>query len=203
MTPEIAPPVRPQGKRALPGRFWYRFRGLVLLPIVLFAALFPLGEFENHLVVLPIGAVLFLCGLSVRIWAQMHLRYRLKVHKVLTTTGPYAYVRNPVYIGTSIMFVALAFLSELVWLVPVMLAWCMVLYSRVVRYEEAKLLRKYGGAYEEYLAAVPRWVPCRRSTAVDPVANARATGFLFPSVLTELYNLLLLIPFVLKELIIT
>jgi len=95
-----------------------------MVPVVVFLVFFTRGETEDAWVVFPAGLGVFAAGVLMRIWAQVHLHYRLKIHKILTTTGPYAYMRNPIYAGNAAMFVGLCVMSELVWLAPVVLVWC-------------------------------------------------------------------------------
>lgn len=179
-------------------RWIFKNRGLVMAPPLIFAALCTWAETENALVVFGLGGSVFFAGLLLRIWSQMHLHYRLKVHKVLTTTGPYAFVRNPIYIGNTIMLVGAMIMSELLWLAPVMLVYCAAGYSMVVRFEESHLLEKYGAPYAEYLAKVPRWFP-DFAGAARTIIDARR--FLGPSLLAEAPSLLLLLPFIIKELL--
>lgn len=77
----------------------------------------------------------------------------------LVITGPYRYVRNPIYVG-----VALIYMGYFLWFGY----WAILIYSAlafiavhafVVLYEEPTLKRKFGASYEEYLERVPRWVP--------------------------------------------
>lgn len=79
--------------------------------------------------------------------------------KELVTTGPYRYVRNPIYVG-----VMLIFLGHFLWFGY----WALLIYSVcawigvdffVVFYEEPTLKKKFGTVYEEYLRNVPRWIP--------------------------------------------
>ena len=173
----------------------YRIRGILMVPPFLFMLLFSSGETEWDRLTWPVGLTLFGAGLGLRIWAQMHLHYRLNEHKKLTMTGPYSRVRNPIYIANTTMLVGLAFTSELVWFAPVMLLWCAMVYRFVTRHEESHLIEKYGASYEQYLASVPRWRPrpAQRMGAAD------ARGFFWPSVVAELHCLLLLLPLVGKE----
>lgn len=79
--------------------------------------------------------------------------------KELVITGPYQYIRNPIYVG-----VMLIFLGHFLWfgywslLIYAMLAFIGVHFF-VVLYEEPALKRKFGTAYENYLKEVPRWIP--------------------------------------------
>jgi protein-S-isoprenylcysteine O-methyltransferase Ste14 len=79
--------------------------------------------------------------------------------KELVTTGPYHYIRNPIYGG-----VLLIFLGHFLWfgywalLIYTVLAFLGVHFF-IIAYEEPILKRKFGAAYEEYLRRVPRWLP--------------------------------------------
>jgi protein-S-isoprenylcysteine O-methyltransferase Ste14 len=79
--------------------------------------------------------------------------------KELVVTGFYRYVRNPIYVG-----VVLIFLGHFLWFGY----WALLLYTVlsfigvhlfILLYEEPTLKKKFGGAYEEYLRQVPRWIP--------------------------------------------
>ncbi len=79
--------------------------------------------------------------------------------KELVTTGPYRYVRNPIYVG-----VVLIFLGHFLWfgywaLLIYMVSAFIGVHFFVVLYEEPTLKRKFGAAYEDYLKRVPRWIP--------------------------------------------
>lgn len=174
----------------------YKVRGLLMLPPCLFTIFVTYHETEWNNVVWPIGLAIFFLGVALRTWAQTHLHYRLRTRKVLTTTGPYTFVRNPIYIANTTMLLGLTVLSELLWFLPIMLVWCAAVYTFVVKREEAHLLDKYGEPYQQFLDSVPRWLP--RFSGQNPVpANVRR--FLLPSVVAELHCLLWLIPFVAKE----
>lgn len=130
--PHAGKPLAPE-----PYKWVFRVRGLLMAPSLLVALFVFYGETERHSLVLTLGLGLFLAGVAVRVWAQMHLHYRLRVKKQLTQTGPYGFVRNPIYIANTAIVLGLVALSELLWFLPIMLVWCIVVYSAVVRYEEA------------------------------------------------------------------
>ena len=72
------------------GRIWYKLRGALIAPVYVIAMVYFGYEQENWLIY-PLGGALFTAGWIMRVWSQMHLHYRLKVHKVLTKTGPFDY----------------------------------------------------------------------------------------------------------------
>ena len=178
----------------------YKIRGLLMLPPVLFALLCTWNEVENDVLVFGLGGLIFGLGVLIRTWSQMHLHYRLRIKKVLTTTGPYRYCRNPIYIGNTMILLGFVMMTEVFWFLPVMLIYCMIVYTLVVRYEESYLRQKFGAAYEDYLSQVPRWIPTFR--VFQNTALTETRNFLIPSIIAELHCLLLLLPVVAKELVV-
>ena len=178
-------------------RWFYRFRGyLVAPPLILALFCFSL-ETEMDYLIWPLGISLVLTGVFLRIWAQQHLHYRLKVRKCLTITGPYALVRNPIYVGNILICLGAIITSELLWLAPITLFYCFSIYSLVVHYEEEHLLKKYGEAYQRYLSEVPRWLP--RTIRFENLKLINR--YLLTSVIAEIHCPLVLLPYVLKELL--
>lgn len=177
----------------------YKIRGILMAPPYLFLLVTFIGETEWDSLVWPIGLAVFGCGVLIRVWAQMHLHYRLRIRKILTTTGPYAYLRNPIYVANTAMLLGLTVMSELLWFLPLMLVWCMAVYSLVVRREEAHLLGKYGEPYAEYLRKVPRWVPSLKRNRKSSAPPHQPRDYLWQSIVAELHCLLWLIPLVVKE----
>jgi len=188
--------LSPKGDPPISVPQWiYRFRGkLASIPLIFALACF-IWEAEDDGFVWMFGTAIFLLGLFLRIWAQEHLHYRLKAPKQLTVTGPYAFVRNPIYIGNTLICVAATLVSELVWLVPLTLLWCLVLYSLVVRFEEQQLLARYGESYQEFILEIPRWFPLLRLRNFGLINE-----YFWASLVSEIHCPLVLLPFILKEL---
>lgn len=180
-------------------RIWYKLRGALIAPCCIFIMFCTVGEVEEMHLVIPIGGSLFAFGLLLRVWAQTHLHYRLREHKKLTLTGPYVYVRNPIYIGNTFILAGITVLSELIWFVPFMVAVCAFTYHMTVLYEESHLTVKYGQGYEEFLRKVPRWMP--RFWSMKAEANDSFRKFILPSILAELHILILLAMPITKELL--
>lgn len=101
------------------------------------------------------GAVIGLFGLCIRGLAAGHLHKQ----EILTVTGPYAYTRNPLYLGSAILTLAAAVAARS-WLSAVILcAYFALVYSFVMRREEAEIRRQHGVAFDDYVRAVPLFIP--------------------------------------------
>ena len=179
----------------LTSRWIYRFRTYWACAPLLFALFFDYSEFETEGLTWSLAIGIFIVGMGIRIWAQEHLQHRLRVHKHLTETGPYRFVRNPLYIGNILICLSATIASELLWLTPVTLFWCLGTYSLVIRYEESYLLQKYGDAFHRYLSTVPRWVP----RLMLPDNLELRNRHWWKAIRVELPNLFVLLPYVMKE----
>jgi protein-S-isoprenylcysteine O-methyltransferase Ste14 len=141
----------------------FTYRGYVyLLPFGLMAVIFY-NEWEDDVVMWPLGAGIVLIGFMIRLWATKHIGRRMpwmkKKGKKLVRTGPYTIVRNPLYIGNIIIAGGLSVLSELAWFIPLAILYLFSAYHLVVLHEEKKLTERWGKDYLDYLKEVPRWVP--------------------------------------------
>jgi protein-S-isoprenylcysteine O-methyltransferase Ste14 len=103
---------------------------------------------------LAAGIPVSIAGLAIRAWAAGHLEKNL----VLTGSGPYSFVRNPLYIGTLAVAAGLAIASRR-WVLGALFAVAFVLiYLPVVELEEQHL-RNLFPDYAEYARAVPKLIP--------------------------------------------
>ncbi len=180
----------------------FKARGWLMVPPIMFCLLCHWHEVESPWITCLLGGSVFAIGVFVRIWSQTHLHYRLRLKKDLTTTGPYQYIRNPIYIGNILVLVGIVMMSELIWFIPIMLIWSIVIYNLVIRHEEYHLVNKYKESYITYLNTVPRWIP-RLSTLKNKVSsnNSPARSFLLPSIVAELHCLIWLIIPIFKEVV--
>jgi protein-S-isoprenylcysteine O-methyltransferase Ste14 len=109
---------------------------------------------------LPISVV----GLLLRAWAAGHLAKNER----LATGGPYAYTRNPLYLGTLLVATGLVVSSRSVGLTVLFGAVFILVYLPVIELEEQHL-RKIFAEYAAYAGRVPRFRPCRpRSRNTEP-----------------------------------
>jgi protein-S-isoprenylcysteine O-methyltransferase Ste14 len=104
---------------------------------------------------LAIGGAIALPGLALRAWATGHLRK----NDALATTGPYAYTRNPLYLGSFLLGIGFTVASGRFILGIVFAALFLGIYVPVMRVESATLAELFGKSYQQYLEAVPIFLP--------------------------------------------
>jgi protein-S-isoprenylcysteine O-methyltransferase Ste14 len=75
----------------------------------------------------------------------------------LVTEGPFAYSRNPIYLGNCLQYLGLAALYNSAWPV-VVLAPLLAYFDRVIEREESSLASEFGEAFERYRESVPRLI---------------------------------------------
>jgi protein-S-isoprenylcysteine O-methyltransferase Ste14 len=119
-----------------------------------------------------IGAGIGLIGLWLRAYAAGYLHKQ----KVLTVTGPYAYTRNPLYLGSAVLALGAGVATHSLISAGILLAYFAVVYSVVMRREEGELLAQHGEAFHKYTAAVPLFLP-RLTAAELPGASAGEFSF--------------------------
>jgi protein-S-isoprenylcysteine O-methyltransferase Ste14 len=100
---------------------------------------------------LLIGGVIAAAGLAVRALASGHVRKNAE----LTTTGPYACTRNPLYVGSLIIGAGFAVAALSVWVVVAILVLFFAIYIPVIRSEE-RFLRSKFPEFDDYARRVPR-----------------------------------------------
>ena len=104
---------------------------------------------------LAIGCAIALPGLALRAWATGHLRK----NDALAVTGPYAYTRNPLYLGSFLIGLGFTIASGKFVLGIVFAALFLGIYVPVMRVESATLKELFGERYQRYLKAVPLFLP--------------------------------------------
>ena len=118
------------------------------------------------------GLVWALLGEGLRLWAIGYsgepTRGQVLDAPQLITAGPYAHVRNPLYVGNLLNSLGVLTASFYPWDVPRILGlWLGVtgLYLFLASHEEKFLGQLFGAEYEEYRRQVPAWWPNRRGYA--------------------------------------
>ena len=106
-----------------------------------------------------LGSAIVAAGLAIRALASGHVRK----NEELTTSGPYAYTRNPLYLGSLIMAFGFTLASRSWILATIGLAMLIAIYIPVIRSEE-DFLRSRFPEFEDYRRTVPRLFPRLRAS---------------------------------------
>ncbi|MBC7843577.1 MAG: isoprenylcysteine carboxylmethyltransferase family protein [Gemmatimonadaceae bacterium] len=123
---------------------------------------------------IAIGGTISLVGVLIRAWATGHI----VKNATLTTTGPYAHTRNPLYLGSFLLAVGIACATHWLAVLLVVVFWITVYGPTITR--ERNLLRGvYGDAYTEFETNVPAFLP-RLTAWKGPAGVERSGGFSFP-----------------------
>ena len=118
---------------------------------------------------IALGAVLIVPGLLIRALASGHVRK----NEALATSGPYAYTRNPLYLGSLLMGVGFAVAARSWGVGVALVAMFLAIYLPVIRDEETFLRQKFS-EFAEYAQRVPRMLP-----RITPAYTPDAGGFSF------------------------
>lgn len=114
---------------------------------------------------LLIGGLIAFIGIAIRAWAAGHIRK----NSALAISGPYAYTRNPLYLGSFILGLGFSIASgnPLLWLL--FAALFLGIYWPVMRVEAETLVELFGADYQAYARAVPLFLP-----RLTPYQNERS-----------------------------
>lgn len=106
---------------------------------------------------LAIGMPVSIAGLALRAWATGHLEKNTR----LTRSGPYSYVRNPLYLGTSLVAVGFVIAGQQWILAALFAAVFLLVYLPVIELEEQHL-RSLFPEFRDYAQRVPALLPSWR-----------------------------------------
>ncbi len=104
---------------------------------------------------LIIGGITAIIGVSIRAWSSGHIRKNAE----LAISGPYAYTRNPLYVGSFIMGVGFCIAASVWWLSVLFVVLFLLIYLPVMKAEVKDLVFLFGDKFEEYAANVPLFFP--------------------------------------------
>ena len=136
------------------------------------AAIFILFARPRPLTLL-IGAGISLVGLLIRAWASGHIRK----NSALAVSGPYAYTRNPLYLGSFILGLGFT-IGAGRWLLAVLFGVLFLgIYFPVMRVESATMGQYFGPEFRDYSQAVPLFLP--RLTAYNKDNETKFDGGLY------------------------
>jgi len=136
-----------------------RYRHRQFITIAYLVLLTILGAPDRFPALFWLGTVLVIAGELIRLWASGHV----KKDKALATTGPYAFVRHPLYLGNHTIVLGFCLSCGLWWSLPVWIALSLAFYPSALSREDAVLRRLFGTEWEEWRAHTGALVP--RSSA--------------------------------------
>lgn len=136
---------------------WKRVARRSRVPLGSVLAALYLWLAQPALPAIGIGAAVVACGLGLRAAAAGHV----KKDRELTTSGPYRWVRHPLYAGSMLIAAGFAVASRNGWVVLAMAVMFAAIYWPVILSEEDYLRANFAG-YDEYARRVPRLLPWKR-----------------------------------------
>jgi protein-S-isoprenylcysteine O-methyltransferase Ste14 len=141
-----------------------RLTGVSAVSVFLIAGVLRTGGLAVHSVILEsIGAVLFAGGLALAVWARLHLGRNWgmpmtqRAEPKLITSGPYRFVRHPIYTGLLTAILGTTLVNNLLGLVIVAVLIAYFYYCGTV--EERNLTATFPAAYPEYKARTKMLIP--------------------------------------------
>jgi protein-S-isoprenylcysteine O-methyltransferase Ste14 len=144
------------------GNFFARWRVRLGYPLAIAVLYFSRPTPPSIL----LGALTGVIGLWVRAYAAGYLHKQ----EVLTVSGPYAYTRNPLYLGSAILALGTGIATRSWISALILIVYFAVFYSIVMRREAEELYLRHGASLEEYARAVPFFIP--RLTAAKLSADS-------------------------------
>src|SRR5271170_6214244 len=100
------------------------------------------------------------------VWLRAYASGYVKKNAELTMTGPYAFTRNPLYLGSMLIAFGFALASRSVWIALTLAALFAIIYIPVIRSEETFLRSKFDD-FEAWAARVPRLLPRLAPASAD------------------------------------
>jgi len=113
------------------------------------------------------GAVFAVLGMIIRMWASGHV----KKDKVLAITGPYAYVRHPLYVGNHLIAIGMCLASGLLWSLPAYLVLALFFYPSTIRREDSRLRKFFPDQWDPWKATTHALIPRSRPHKTDQVGE--------------------------------
>ena len=124
-----------------------------------------LSRFVPDIPVVAVAGIVFTAaGLLFAVWARVHLGRNwsgmpmIKVGHQLVRTGPYQYVRNPIYTGILVALIGTALVIGF-WIAVLAVAAAFMAFIGKIRAEEKLLRETFGGEYEQYMRDVKALIP--------------------------------------------
>jgi protein-S-isoprenylcysteine O-methyltransferase Ste14 len=133
---------------------WSKIAKRIRVPMGFAFAVLYLWLARPTLALIALSLILVIPGLWLRAYASGYVKKNME----LTVTGPYAFTRNPLYLGSMLIAFGFALASRSIWIALALAVLFALIYIPVIRSEEAFLRSKFDG-FEAYASRVPRLLP--------------------------------------------
>lgn len=164
--PHGASPPSDAGERL--GSWFFRHRSLTPVPLAVVLTVVRYHEWRRA-VAWALGAALVSAGEALRLWAVRHVGVASRTRRArverLVTSGPYAWIRNPLYVGNLLMWSGFVCESRLAWMLPVLWILFALQYGAIIKWEEYVLTERFSNEYGAYAYRVGRWIPRKGARA--------------------------------------
>ena len=151
-------------KESVRGGWRTRLTGVSAVGVFVIAVVLRGGGLAVHSVILAtIGAALFACGIALAVWARLHLGRNWgmpmtqRAEPELVTSGPYRFVRHPIYTGLQAAMLGTALVNNLLGLIVVAVLIAYFYFCGIV--EERNLTATFPTAYPEYKSRTKMLIP--------------------------------------------
>jgi protein-S-isoprenylcysteine O-methyltransferase Ste14 len=153
------------------GTLFVIFWGMLALSVRVFDGrinfLLPTWAPTAGIILMAAGGILSVVCVSMFLWIGNGTPAPFDPPKNFVVTGPYKYVRNPMYLGAFLMLPGFALYHRSVSMLLFWLLAIAISHFFVVFFEEKSLEKRYGAAYLEYKGKVNRWMPMRNTFFLD------------------------------------
>lgn len=140
----------------------FQYRSYTPLPFLLAMIAFARPSVST----LVVGGIVALMGETMRFWGVAYAGPLTRVTgnvgaPELVTSGPFSYVRNPLYVGNILLYVGFGIMANALtpWLAVATALYFVVQYAAIVSLEEEFLQKEFGSLFGEYRKSVPRFIP--------------------------------------------
>jgi protein-S-isoprenylcysteine O-methyltransferase Ste14 len=119
----------------------------------------PIGLFETSPLAYMLGALLLIVGVVLAVWAFVTAgEMEIEKPNLLIATGPFAFSRNPMYLGWTMIYLAAILFVNTCWLIILLPVLLLFTHYFVIRREEQQLQLLFGEQYRQYCARVRRYL---------------------------------------------
>lgn len=142
------------------GETFFKYRDYTPIPLIAIALIIT----KPSVLTATIGTIVLMFGELFRIYSVAFIGSISRTRKEslgnqLITSGPFKWVRNPLYLGNFLIVMGLAIYTGVLWFCVLTASMFYFQYYYIVEYEEGLLEKKFGQEYVAYKATVPAWFP--------------------------------------------